>query len=569
MKISAGHLPRSHNFLALLILSCFSLLAVWVYYDSRLVLDDWVQIANYYAFGALKTYAWGRARPLDLAAYKAISDLFGLNIFAYYFINTLIIVGIFFTVYTLIDRLLPRLHPFALIVSAIALLYPADYTLTWITMINNRLAWLITLVGMLLLYDYASRGNLIRLVFAALCMFLPLWIHEGSLGVVILWCIFIALISNRASMRSRLAILSPIIPLIIFVILRVIIRPSMNITDGHLTNLYNFTPELFWIRLKQITILAKAWLESLPELLRHLGFGRLSKGTILVGFMLLMGMVTLVVLALLRSIRLWENPLFSPGDRKEISHKLSRALLYAAGFLIAGYIPIIVTFPPNLEDISTRANMYSIPAAAVIITAIIGLIALALARSRPQWQLFLWIGALPLIIIGLVVQVTIQQRWHAAWEQQKSIWQQLFQIVPNFEDKTTVVLILKGYRRLEFAEHPPLYAQWEFDSALRVLYENDGLRGRILFPVADIFSESRLDPTKIVGAYQEETAYDHTVFLMYNPKNGRLKLVYDLEEELDLPFQVTGYNPERRIDRTINKNWQYRYLVDAQSERIP
>ena len=569
MKISAGHLPRSHNFLALLILSCCSLLAVWAYYDSRLVLDDWVQIASYRAFGALRTFAWGRPRPLDLAAYKAISDLFGLNIFAYYFINGLIIIGVFFTVYTLIDRLLPKLYPFPLVASAIALLYPADYTLTWITMLNNRLAWLITLVGMLLLYDYASRGNLIRLVFAALCMFLPLWIHEGSLGISILWCIFIAFISSRASTRRRLAILSPIIPLIFFVILRVIIRPRMNISDGHLINLFNFTPELFWIRLKQITIFAKAWVGFLPELLHQLGFGRLSKQTILISIMLLIGMNMLIIHALLRSVRLWEKPPFSLGDREEISKKLGWAILFASGFLVAGYIPIIITFPPNLDDISTRTNMYAIPAVAAIITAIIGLIALALTRSRLQWQLFLWIGALPLIIIGIGTQITIQQRWHAAWEQQKSIWQQLFQIVPDFEDKTTVVLILKDYRRLGFAEHPPLYAQWEFDGALRVLYENYSLRGRILFPAADIYSESNLDPTKVIGAYQEESTYDQTVFMTYNPNNGRLKLVFDLQEELDLPFQVPGYDPESRIDRTINKDWKYRYLVDAQPELAP
>ena len=140
--IRSSHLP------ALFLLGVFGLLAFWLYYEPRLLLDDWAQIISDSVFGHMQWVEWSRRRPLDWFAHQAIIFLFGLNIPAFYIINFFIILGVFFLVYLLVDGLLPELRPFGLVVALMSMLYPADYSLTWITMINIRLAWLVTLVGM-------------------------------------------------------------------------------------------------------------------------------------------------------------------------------------------------------------------------------------------------------------------------------------------------------------------------------------------------------------------------------------------------------------------------------------
>lgn len=548
---------------SLLILGGASILSLWLDYDSRLVLDDWAQIVSNRVFGHMEWFAWGRARPMDMAIYKAISNLFGLNIFAYYLINTLIILCVFFMIYTLLDRLLPQLHPFPLIVSLVALLYPADYTLTWITMINNRLAWLVALIGMWLLLEYATRGGSLHLILATLFFFAPLWIHEGALGVTITWCFCLALIIKKHSGWRRITLLSPLILLASFIALRIVFRPRMNVHDPNINNFAGLSPVFVWSRLKQVIVLAKAWVEPFPELFQEIGWGVWPKRVLLIGLAFVIGLAILCLSVMLRRYQHLAGEPFSTGDKTQISQKFGWTILFASGFLVAGYVPFIINFAPNLDDISTRANMYAIPAASTIIVAMIGLFALLLARSRKQWQVLLWIGVVPLLIIGLGVQMTIQQRWSSAWDQQTKIWKQLFILVPNFEDNTTVVLVLEDYQDLGYAEHPPLYAQWEVEHALRVLYEEESLSGRILFPSADIYSEALLTPDGVVGAYLEETPYDQVVFVKVEIVRGtaKLRLLYNLKEELSLPFQASGYDPEYRIDQTPTNYWRYRYLV--------
>ncbi len=552
----------------LLIIGTFSVLVSWLFYNGRLVLDDWEQIVSYHVFGQSRWFAWGRIRPLDLTAYKMIGEIFGLNLFAYYFINTLIILGVFFMIYILLSRLLPQLRPFALVVSLVGLLYPADFTLSWITMINNRLAWLIALVGMWFLLEYVIDGGLYRLALAGLCLFVPLWIHEGALGISFAWCFFLAIISRKAEGRRRLAVLSPMILLVLFFVLRVFVRPRMGVYDANAVNLVNVSPEFIWFQLKQIVILVRAWVEPLPELFIRMGFFPQPKRFFLAGLALLIGLAMLIGYALLRRYQPGDQQPLSPGDKKQMSKALGWTIFFAAGFVVAGYIPYLMNFSPNLDDISTRANMFAIPAAAAIIAALIGLFALLISKSISQWRLLLWTGAIPLLLIGLGAQVIIQARWGAAWDQQTQIWKKLFEIAPDFAENTTVVLVQDGYQDPGYVEHPPLYAQWEIEHALRVLYEDYSLKGRILFPSTEIHSEARLSPEGVIGAYdlvapdyREPAAFNEVVFIRGSARQGTIEVIYDLAEEFDLPFQPAGYNPNSRIDAVENKNWRYRFLV--------
>jgi hypothetical protein len=353
-------------------------------------------------------------------------------------------------------------------------------------------------------------------------------------------------------------------------VLRVFIRPLMGILDVNVVSFNNLTLDRFWDRLTQVNILVWAWVKPFPEFIQRLGLTVPPPWMILMGLLLIMALSFLILYIFLRLVQIQEyagSPLI---EKTQSSKKIGWMFLFSFGFILAGYFPTLLVRPPNLDDVSSRANMYAIPAAALIIVGIVGLVALALARTKWQWQMLVWAAVLPLILIGLGVQIGIQKLGQVAWTQQKTIWQALFQIAPDFKDGTTVVLIMPGYDQLRFGEHPPLYAEWEVDHGLRVLYENDSLTGRILFPDAEIYSEATFTSTEILSFMpQYRTPYESAVFLLYRPSNGKLKIVDDLNMELGLPFSVSTYNPESRIKTNPRTTWLYRYLVNDEVEFIP
>ena len=554
---------RNHNIQALVVLCVGALLALWLYHEPKLLLDDWAQIISDSVFGNMRWVEWSRRRPLDWFAHQAIISLFGINIPVFYLANFIIVLGVFYMVYILADRLLPGLYPYSLVVALIAMIYPADLSLTWITMINIRLSWLVTLFGMWLLLEYANRGGVWRLILAGLCTFLPLWAYEGSIGIITAWCILLAIISRQAPLPRRLALLTPLLLIASFGAMRIIIRPMMGIGDSNVNSFYNVSFDLLIDRLAQIVILIYAWIQPFLEVLNRFGLSGLATRVTLVGVSFLIVICILVMYAFLRISRLVDNPPFSASEKVRRANTLGGVILIAIIFVFAGYVPMLLIYAPNLEDVSSRANMYAIPGSAAIITALIGLIAVVIAKSNKQWQAMVWAGTIPLIILGLGTQIHIHQREQLAWHAQKTIWHELFQIAPNFEDGTTVVLLMPGNKQLGIGERPPLSAEWEVNHALKVLYENNTLTGRIIFPRAEFYSEARLTPDGVLGARQQiATPFAETVFIKYNPKNGTVSLVQNLRIELGLSFNVSSYEPLNRIWPIPRPTWRYRYLIE-------
>jgi len=233
-------------------------------------------------------------------------------------------------------------------------------------------------------------------------------------------------------------------------------------------------------------------------------------------------------------------------------------------------VPMIFVRPLNLIDTASRANLYAIPPAAVVIASLLALAAGLLAKSNRQYRWLVWAGALPLILSGLGVQLYVQARWQDAWEGQKAIWGQVFQVVPGLADETTVVLVMQGYRSTQsgepgFGTHPPIYAEWEFEDALKVLYSDPSLEGRIAFPRADYYSEAAFTEQGVQGANRSElTPYDRVIFLIYREAMGQLQVLENPARLLGLPFELNGYAPYARILPAEPSACQYRHLVGWQ-----
>ncbi len=197
-----------------------------------------------------------------------------------------------------------------------------------------------------------------------------------------------------------------------------------------------------------------------------------------------------------------------------------------------------------------------------MIVAVIGFAARWLSDNRRTWQVVLVLGVLPLLAVGACTQNLLQSRWNQAWEKQKDLLGQLFELAPGFKPGTTVVIALKGYQEMGIYEHPPLYSDWEVDDALRVLYEDPTLNGGVYFPEAEIFSEVTLTRTGLLNFQPRNKApYSQVVVFLYNERTGKLELVGDLKEVLSIPYQDPQYDPQRRILPEAGRDWLYRWLV--------
>jgi hypothetical protein len=568
------HPDHKKDLLAFLWINLLALAIYGPWLHLRLVQDDWTLVAGDAIFNRSRWFFWQHDRPLDGLAFKLIHSIFGLNLVAYYLIDFLLVVGYIFILYKLIGHFFPQNRLFALLVALLALAFPANFTTTWITMINNHLSWLLTLLGMWLLILYAEHGGIWRLLMANLLMFIPLWIYEGSLGIVCAWSIFAAFwfIKNTTSPPYKISrifpqirfwgTLSPFLGMALFSVLRIWIRPMQGLVGKNTPVFFhNMNITILLQRLSKLWIMISAWVRPLAD------YWRISSWTISTIFWLVI--LILVTLTIMLLVFLVEKKYFqtvhTSRDNNELlpdRHQLMWLILIGFGFTLAGYFPSILIRPPNLDDISTRINLIPISGAALMIVSLICLVISPLVQRGGSWKILLCAGIIPLLLLGSLDQALVQQRWNEAWKIQKSIWQQLFNLAPDFKDDTTVVFVIKGYRSLTYGEHPPLYSDWEVDDALRVLYENHFLNAAIIFPNADIFSESFMKRTGIFDFRQRKTIpYEKVIIYLVQPDSNQLQLVGNVKSQLNFFRPTIGYAPELRLIPADKLIWKYRYLV--------
>jgi hypothetical protein len=559
----------------------------------RLVQDDWTLVVANSVFGRSPAFDWFRDRPLDGLVFNLLYRLFGLELWIYSLINLLLFLGCAFLVYKILERGFPAYRPAALLTALLVIVYPANFTATWLTMINNHVSWLLCLLAVWLLLVYSEEGSIGRLALSHLLFFLPLWIYEGPLGfaascillVSLRWALKQGRLGWKLLRRRTLwALLSPAVWLLVFALMKLVVRPLSGVRGSYTSGFAEVKPAFVWEKLLQVVVLLRAWLEPLVELAK--GWGLVpGRPLLLVGLALLVGLCMGLGALWLR----WRKgrssrktlsdpandfssgcfaptPANTPFDSPPPFGWRGLALLLLLGMLgiVLAYFPAIFVRAPNLGDISTRSNLFSIPFAAGMLVALVAFAARRLSDSKKTWQILLALGVLPLLALGIYTQNLLQSRWNDAWEKQKDLLGQLFELAPGFEPGTTVVVALKGYQEMGPYDHPPLYSAWEIVDALRVLYEDPTLNGGVYFPEAEIFSEVALTRTGLLNFQpRNKVPYSQAVFFLYNENTGRLELVQDLKEVLSIPYQDPQYDPQRRILPVADRDWKYRFLLNS------
>ena len=203
----------------------------------RLVQDDWTLVVANSVFGRSPAFDLLRDRPLDGLVFNLLYRLFDLNLWAYSLLNLLLFLGCAFLIYKIVDRCFPDYRPAGLLVALLALVYPANFTATWLTMLNNHMSWLLTLLGAWLLLVYSEKAGQVRIIWANLLFFLPLWIYEGSLGfsaacillVALRWALRRGRLSWKIFRERELWRPEPLLWLAVFALMKLVVRPLFGV----------------------------------------------------------------------------------------------------------------------------------------------------------------------------------------------------------------------------------------------------------------------------------------------------------------------------------------------------
>ncbi|MGE5223800.1 MAG: hypothetical protein ACM3PY_15285 [Omnitrophica WOR_2 bacterium] len=504
---------------------------------------------------------WTIRRPLEFTAYKFILTIFGVNIPVLYAINVFILFLSSFLLYWIIQELLPDHRYLAFATGLIYLFYPADYTRMWLMMISHHLAWMLILISFVLLIDFARNGHIISLLCALLLFTITLGEYEGQLGVMVAFCFLLVAIYWRIPWKRRLALLSPLLVAGLFVIWRMIVQPALKVYDPYVSE-FALSPEIFAQKIAMgFRVLLLSWTE--PYLL-FLNFPH--KNIILFIIfgvaVILFGMAAYVVYRLI-GIKNLDSLTSITGKYKKEEIKMDLYLLLAGcALLVAGYLPVITIYQPSLYEVSTRVNFYAIPGAALMAAALLNLGAVLLANYAEQLRAMVLAGAVPLLLVGMTTQMMVQNASRQVWDGQKELWTQLFEIVPNAPDRTIVIFVLPGYKHLGFAQTPPFVASWEVNWGLQVLYNNPYLFGGYDYPDINVGGEVKMLPEGVlIESLETPIPYSKIIFVQYDPGIRRLKLMTRIEETLNLPFSVQGYNPIQNLLSAKANTLQYRYMV--------
>jgi hypothetical protein len=167
-----------------------------------------------------------------------------------------------------------------------------------------------------------------------------------------------------------------------------------------------------------------------------------------------------------------------------------------------GYIPVIAVYLPNLSDMASRFNKFAILGSALFLGSVLMIGAHLFARFRRQIGPLFWSASVIFLLVGGTTEALIQKDHIQAWQEQKSIWRQLFAIAPSFRDHTTVLLVLPGRQdpgRYQSWRRTPLAADWDASSALRVLYGNPSLYAVVAFPDLSLPTEPGLTKEGIIS----------------------------------------------------------------------
>ncbi|MCZ2114768.1 MAG: DUF4407 domain-containing protein [Anaerolineae bacterium] len=522
--------------------------------------DEWGFLHNYIRFGKPSCPGpLADARPLSSCWLGVTYGLVNTNIKAYHALGLLInLISALLLLMTL-DVLLPRRATFNVAVAAIYLVFPADITRTWLAGAVVRGTALFLLAAYFMARFWRD-GRWWAWFAGVVAVAISLGTYEITLGVFIALSGLAFLLGRHRTWPQRLGLLVPAFMSIGFSLWRWRWQQSVGSAFGHDVSRAKLSPldllQRLWLGVQYI--FGKAWSITVLELQQPAPrSGRIATATSL-------GIVVgLVVVAILlaywasRKMRRFD----SISDRVDVSRN-KIADLVAAGavglvIMIAGYFPIIMAVNPGVGYTTTRIHHLPSVGAALFLCAILFVIGHWLGRTPKRAEFIALAGLTPLLVVGVLGQLTVARQVREAWTDQKSIWNTLFEQAPDIVDKTQVLILLSSYGNPERRPNPLINDTWSLSRALRLMYGNDKLNASFAWT----------DPSRALSIDGDDLALKYGGDILNFPAAETLVFAFDRNtrelvqiKELERDGKVLLLGPDR-ISPTPTDKTEWRWLV--------
>ena len=488
-------------------------------FSPALYYDDFKVFAYRFFTNNLPWFIHGFVRPLSYATFRLETELFGMNLSAHiiFRICLLIIQGLLFFVLLEKLRIFSSLMNF--ICSLLIVLSPIDMSRMWLSIEPLRLVFV--LVYMLGLVVYIEKKNIIAFVLSLIFGFTLLFNYEAQLGLILLFPIFLFFRQRIIEKKNFYLLFLPFLLGIIYLLFRVL-GPFFGITDFHSS--------------QSITLI---------YLLRQLRNGIVCHIT---GWILPAvsadGIKYITLFTCILSITFYIAHVFKFGFERLSQRSLKRIFLICfTGFLfwLAGYFPwIAYGIPSYMNWFSSRAHNFAIPGAIFIIVGIIDFLAASVKVNDHRKQMISAFLALPFLVIGVMSQMAIQKETKVLWNDYKTMWNGIFEVIPNLQNNPHVVLVISPYKPdLRYGERE-FFTSASFNSevslALSMFYANDKLEGEFMYKNLEIKNTPIMNDKGIKNSptYSGTIPYSEVLFIEYDRETQKVKIIRDIEEEFGI-----------------------------------
>jgi hypothetical protein len=438
--------------------------------------------------------------------------------------------------------LLPR--PFAglaLVIAALFIVYPSNYTRLWYTLWPTGLLVAIVFGGILAYVLFLRRDQPFLCVVSLVLLGASLMWYELQLGLIAALPILGIPHLRRSSWPRRVLIVSPTLLACLFVVWWVL-APSTSQEYGPSGLVFSIGELLRRLIRGYWSILVVAWLEPV----RYLSMPPLGRLQAVLIFLVTMLVSALVVLLLSRRVA-------AARSQKTALMQLPSRTSWFVSALIAfivigvGVLPGLPRAEIGVAIFDSRFTLFAALGAACLVVFVLYGLAIVLTKHHRTSMYFAYGMSTVLIVVAIVYQLGSQRAMIVGWERQKCAWHSMLAQAPSFEDGTHVHIIDVPVSSGIWDVSPFGLLAAEADSAIKLIYANPMVTGTFrhagdLVPVDGL--KFRLVPD---GIFSEDTGtlvhYSEAVIFRYSADDS-LELLTDIPGKLsgaDSP-QATGVN---------------------------
>ncbi len=524
--------------------------------------DDWWNLH----FGLNKGEicpAWDTLRPLQFCWNLFLIDLLGINPTILHLVNLITNLFMGVTLYYIFSYFIPNEIVFVTLFVVLFAVFPADLSHTWYVLANVRITFIIFFLSILFLIQWLTSPGWWAYVCSIVLLLISLLMYEAHIGLALVAPVFLWIKTRPREWSKRVALIGLIILTLAFSLLRTFAIKWLGIAIGNGYEINGDSFSILEIISRLVTgyrlLFQWSWAEVLRRLLPILesSSSNISIFASLFFYAVLAGLAFVIFLLNKRAPKTSRGKEFSGlGDWKFV------VFLIATGLLLVGlgYFPFVLAWGPWLGFYASRINILPSIGAALTFLSAIKLLAMFISSNKRSVTLSVAVLSIFLISIGIISQLLVEKGAVRAWEEQKSVWNQMFTLAPEFSPDSSIYLLIvppapsETYTPLAFSDGP---SGQGLSYALKLFYNDDSLKG---ISIDQASGSLKFTDSGVVRPWGIDK-YDQMILFRYDRQSKQLSISSQFPEGLLGGDTPSGYAPEARITKTGISKFGFRELV--------